>query len=156
LSFITLFLSLSFSLSRACGIGVSRFVSPSINSLTHSLTHLFSPPLPHTLCRYAFCAVAALALLGESRRADLPALERWVAARQLRKEGGFAGRTNKLVDGCYSFWQVLGCIVGGYELLLDSRGTFVWGLGVGRVLALCCLLPLARPLALLSRSVFSL
>lgn len=21
-------------------------------------------------------------------------------------EGGFQGRTNKLVDGCYSFWQV--------------------------------------------------
>jgi len=22
-------------------------------------------------------------------------------------EGGFQGRTNKLVDGCYSFWQVI-------------------------------------------------
>ncbi len=22
-------------------------------------------------------------------------------------EGGFMGRTNKLVDGCYSFWQVI-------------------------------------------------
>ena len=25
--------------------------------------------------------------------------------RQMRLEGGFQGRTNKLVDGCYSFWQ---------------------------------------------------
>lgn len=25
--------------------------------------------------------------------------------RQTRYEGGFQGRTNKLVDGCYSFWQ---------------------------------------------------
>ena len=25
--------------------------------------------------------------------------------RQMRYEGGFQGRTNKLVDGCYSFWQ---------------------------------------------------
>jgi protein farnesyltransferase subunit beta len=25
--------------------------------------------------------------------------------RQMRFEGGFQGRTNKLVDGCYSFWQ---------------------------------------------------
>lgn len=23
----------------------------------------------------------------------------------MRYEGGFQGRTNKLVDGCYSFWQ---------------------------------------------------
>lgn len=23
----------------------------------------------------------------------------------MRLEGGFQGRTNKLVDGCYSFWQ---------------------------------------------------
>ena len=25
--------------------------------------------------------------------------------RQMSYEGGFQGRTNKLVDGCYSFWQ---------------------------------------------------
>lgn len=25
--------------------------------------------------------------------------------RQMKLEGGFQGRTNKLVDGCYSFWQ---------------------------------------------------
>lgn len=25
--------------------------------------------------------------------------------KQMRLEGGFQGRTNKLVDGCYSFWQ---------------------------------------------------
>lgn len=23
----------------------------------------------------------------------------------MKLEGGFQGRTNKLVDGCYSFWQ---------------------------------------------------
>ena len=28
----------------------------------------------------------------------MPAVQGWV-------EGGFMGRTNKLVDGCYSFWQ---------------------------------------------------
>lgn len=32
-------------------------------------------------------------------------LQRWLAMRQMRFEGGFQGRTNKLVDGCYSFWQ---------------------------------------------------
>ncbi|RWW40670.1 hypothetical protein BHE74_00053894, partial [Ensete ventricosum] len=30
----------------------------------------------------------------------------WVASRQ-GVECGFQGRVNKLVDGCYSFWQVL-------------------------------------------------
>ncbi|KAH0621177.1 hypothetical protein JD844_022228 [Phrynosoma platyrhinos] len=29
----------------------------------------------------------------------------WVTSRQMRFEGGFQGRCNKLVDGCYSFWQ---------------------------------------------------
>ena len=31
--------------------------------------------------------------------------QRWTAVRQMSYEGGFQGRTNKLVDGCYSFWQ---------------------------------------------------
>ncbi|KAL0549483.1 hypothetical protein IC582_013966 [Cucumis melo] len=29
----------------------------------------------------------------------------WVVFRQVGLECGFQGRTNKLVDGCYSFWQ---------------------------------------------------
>lgn len=32
-------------------------------------------------------------------------LQRWSINRQMRYEGGFQGRSNKLVDGCYSFWQ---------------------------------------------------
>lgn len=39
---------------------------------------------------------------------DLPLLTSWVSARQYAPEGGFAGRTNKLVDACYSHW-VGGC-----------------------------------------------
>lgn len=31
-------------------------------------------------------------------------MQRWAAQRQMLFEGGFQGRTNKLVDGCYSFW----------------------------------------------------
>jgi protein farnesyltransferase subunit beta len=30
--------------------------------------------------------------------------QRWAVMRQGELEGGFSGRTNKLVDGCYSFW----------------------------------------------------
>ncbi|GLG96877.1 Protein farnesyltransferase subunit beta [Gryllus bimaculatus] len=54
---------------------------------------------------YAFCGLAALCLLGKEHLCDIRGLLRWVAHRQMRFEGGFQGRTNKLVDGCYSFWQ---------------------------------------------------
>ena len=54
---------------------------------------------------YVFCALAALAILNETDKVDLDGLERWSAHRQTTVEGGFQGRTNKLVDGCYSFWQ---------------------------------------------------
>jgi protein farnesyltransferase subunit beta len=54
---------------------------------------------------YAYCGVSALAILGELRRLDLPALLKWTCERQMRFEGGFQGRTNKLVDSCYSYWQ---------------------------------------------------
>lgn len=32
-------------------------------------------------------------------------MQHWVTGRQMHFEGGFQGRCNKLVDGCYSFWQ---------------------------------------------------
>ena len=35
----------------------------------------------------------------------LPQLADWLTERQMANQGGFQGRTNKLVDGCYSFWQ---------------------------------------------------
>ena len=56
---------------------------------------------------YTFCALAGLAILGDEAlaRVDAPALARWLARRQMDVEGGFSGRANKLVDGCYSFWQ---------------------------------------------------
>ncbi|XP_013135680.1 PREDICTED: protein farnesyltransferase subunit beta isoform X2 [Papilio polytes] len=54
---------------------------------------------------YAFCGVASLALLNRTQLCDVDALLRWCVNRQMRVEGGFQGRTNKLVDGCYSFWQ---------------------------------------------------
>ncbi|MCI4389723.1 hypothetical protein PGIGA_G00101760 [Pangasianodon gigas] len=54
---------------------------------------------------YTFCGMAALVILGKENMLDLKALLRWVTSRQMRYEGGFQGRCNKLVDGCYSFWQ---------------------------------------------------
>ncbi|XP_076759305.1 farnesyl transferase beta subunit [Xylocopa sonorina] len=54
---------------------------------------------------YAFCGLAALVLLGKPHFCCLKSFLRWAVNRQMRLEGGFQGRTGKLVDGCYSFWQ---------------------------------------------------
>lgn len=54
---------------------------------------------------YTFCSVAALKILGEFDKIRYPhRLLKWTVDRQMKLEGGFQGRTNKLVDGCYSFW----------------------------------------------------
>ncbi|EDW84306.1 uncharacterized protein Dwil_GK13218 [Drosophila willistoni] len=53
---------------------------------------------------YTFCGIAGLALLNEAHKCNKNALLRWTLRRQMSYEGGFQGRTNKLVDGCYSFW----------------------------------------------------
>ncbi|KAK5136107.1 hypothetical protein LTR08_004157 [Meristemomyces frigidus] len=68
---------------------------------------------------YAFCALACLSILdapSESipRYLDVDALVRWLASMQTQPEGGFAGRTEKLVDACYSHW------VGGCWALLQA------------------------------------
>jgi hypothetical protein len=42
----------------------------------------------------------------QSHRIDLEGQRRWLLHMQTRQEGGFRGRTNKLVDSCYSYWQV--------------------------------------------------
>lgn len=47
-------------------------------------------------------------LIRPYRYLDVPRLIAWLSARQYAPEGGFSGRTNKLVDGCYSHW-VGGC-----------------------------------------------
>lgn len=53
---------------------------------------------------YTFCALAALMILNRTDLVNVDAVLRWAAQRQMSFEGGFQGRTNKLVDGCYSFW----------------------------------------------------
>lgn len=68
---------------------------------------------------YAFCALACLSIIGAPHRSitqylDVQALLRWMAGIQTSPEGGFAGRTNKLVDACYSHW------VGGCWALLQA------------------------------------
>ncbi|CAF1488913.1 unnamed protein product, partial [Adineta steineri] len=53
---------------------------------------------------YSFCGYATLLLLDRESLCDRDSLLRWTVNRQMTFEGGFQGRTNKLVDGCYSFW----------------------------------------------------
>ncbi|KAH7577365.1 hypothetical protein JRO89_XS01G0240900 [Xanthoceras sorbifolium] len=67
---------------------------------------------------YTFCGLATMILINEADRLDLASLLDWVVFRQ-GVEGGFQGRTNKLVDGCYSFWQ------GGIFALLQRFHTII-------------------------------
>ncbi|KAK9467463.1 terpenoid cyclases/protein prenyltransferase alpha-alpha toroid [Lipomyces arxii] len=69
---------------------------------------------------YAFCGLAALCILYDPRKVgdhiDLDSFVEWLSQRQYQPEGGFSGRTNKLVDGCYCWW------VGGCWALLEAGG----------------------------------
>lgn len=62
-----------------------------------------------------YCGLAALAILEELEAIDAEAMLDWAVMRQMGYEGGFQGRTNKLVDSCYSFW------VGALFPLLATR-----------------------------------
>jgi len=53
---------------------------------------------------YTYCGLAALRIINRTDAVDLDALLRWATQRQMSLEGGFQGRTNKLVDSCYSWW----------------------------------------------------
>ncbi|OHT06841.1 Protein farnesyltransferase subunit beta [Tritrichomonas foetus] len=58
---------------------------------------------------YVHCAVGAMYLLHQLDRLNLNSLMRWIAMRQMEYSGGFQGRTNKLVDSCYSWWIGSAC-----------------------------------------------
>ncbi|KAK8687099.1 hypothetical protein V6N13_085931 [Hibiscus sabdariffa] len=77
---------------------------------------------------YTFCGLATMILINEVERLDLSSLIDWVVFRQ-GVEGGFQGRTNKLVDGCYSFWQ--GGIFALLKRLNSTRGEKSIPLGDG-------------------------
>ncbi|GAA5823346.1 hypothetical protein JCM11251_007574 [Rhodosporidiobolus azoricus] len=96
-------------------------------------------PLGEAHGGYTFCAAASYSMLAPfraspssasssgERTVDLQALLRWTASMQATpiEGGGFRGRTNKLVDGCYSWWcGGLGSVVSGMiaeESGLDSE-----------------------------------
>ncbi|KAI6141621.1 terpenoid cyclases/protein prenyltransferase alpha-alpha toroid [Pisolithus tinctorius] len=93
------------------------------------------PPLGEAHGGYTFCALASWLMLQpylklHGRTEPQPTINyrklmRWLVHLQGNEIelGGFRGRTNKLVDGCYSWW------VGGCFALLASQGI---GGGYGR------------------------
>jgi protein farnesyltransferase subunit beta len=85
------------------------------------------PPLGEAHGGYTFCSLASWLLLqpylGFRRDTTRPTIElknllRWLVHMQGvdMELGGFKGRTNKLVDGCYSWW------CGGSFSLLEALG----------------------------------
>lgn len=53
---------------------------------------------------YTYCGLAALAIQGKIDQINTMKLLEWLINKQCDLEGGFKGRTNKVVDSCYSFW----------------------------------------------------
>jgi protein farnesyltransferase subunit beta len=75
---------------------------------------------------YAFCGLGCLAVMGPPKETmnkylDMDLLVRWLSSRQCSPEGGYNGRTNKLVDGCYSHW-VGGC----WSLVEAATAQGIW------------------------------
>ena len=105
---------------------------------------------------YAFCAIACLCLLGDPHTTlfkylDVSALLAWLSSRQYAPEGGLAGRTNKLVDGCYSHW-IGGCwplvqaaMNGALDLSAGTDADVIGHLysteGLARYIICCCQAP---------------
>ncbi len=81
--------------------GVDRYV---VNSQTYE-GGVGSFPGHEAHGGYAFCGLASLVLLKNWSGLNLEEMIYWCARRQMSFEGGFQGRTNKLVDSCYSFWM---------------------------------------------------
>ena len=105
---------------------------------------------------YAFCTLACLCLLDEPhiaipRYLDMEALLSWLSSRQYGPEGGFAGRTNKLVDTCYSHWlggcwPLLQAAIDGPRHTTDiSESATIGNLysrqGLARYILSCCQAP---------------
>lgn len=76
---------------------------------------------------YTFCGIAALSLLGALHLLDVPRLTMWLSRRQC-EFGGFNGRTNKLLDSCYSFWvgAIFNIVNNYFNSSVSSQGHLIY------------------------------
>jgi protein farnesyltransferase subunit beta len=99
--------------------GFASSSHPYFSALPKSLETLLDsprPPLGEAHGGYTYCAVASWVMLrpflpkNSKLTINLNTLTRWLVNMQGSEIelGGFRGRTNKLVDACYSWW-VAGC-----------------------------------------------
>ncbi|CAK5263324.1 unnamed protein product [Mycena citricolor] len=102
------------------------YFTPSSPGSVPSILKHPRPALGEAHGGYTFCGLASWVMLQpfitpDSVKINTKSLVRWLVQMQgLPIElGGFKGRTNKLVDGCYSWWA------GGSFGLLDSIGIAV-------------------------------
>lgn len=63
--------------------------------------------------------------------------------KQMRLEGGFEGRTNKLVDACYSFWQggalpLINAVLTKQETVFNSNYWLFNQEALQEYLLICC------------------
>ena len=78
-----------------------------------------------THCAYTFCALGSLRMLGKLYSKDFIAqinlddCVNYLLNRQT-EYGGFNGRPNKHVDGCYSYWVCASLRILGKETLIDT------------------------------------
>jgi protein farnesyltransferase subunit beta len=88
---------------------------------------------------YAFCGLGCLAILGPPKETlhkylNVELLTYWLSSRQCTPEGGYNGRTNKLVDGCYSHW-VGGC----WSIVEAATTTGLWNrMALARYILAAC------------------
>lgn len=85
---------------------------------THEGGFTCAPSAAEAHGAYTQCGLASLLLMKQPHLVHQAPLRRWLAARQLSCEGGFNGRTNKLVDSCYSHW------IGASHVLLRTVEAF--------------------------------
>ena len=118
----------------SCQTYEGGFASASHPSISYNNSSLISspcPPLGEAHGGYTFCALASWVLLQpyltslsqQTTSRSMPSINlknllRWLTQMQGTEIelGGFKGRTNKLVDGCYSWW------CGGSFAMLEALG----------------------------------
>lgn len=105
------------AIAKLCGILEPDLVRNSVSFINSCFCYEKSDagafggcPLEEPHAGYTYCGLAALTLLldlcpEEVSNFDYDAIFKWASNLQDHVLGGFSGRTNKLVDVCYSYWS---------------------------------------------------